>query len=305
MYARIRERFGATALVLSILAVVFAMLGGAYAASNNGGGGKATASAKGKPGPRGPRGKAGPAGPTGPVGPVGPAGSAGGQGPKGDQGPPGGKGADGTGVTVVPADGVLECEDIGGIVVEEEGSDDPLNVCNGEKGEQGDKGDEGSPWTDLGVLPPGETETGTWSFNAASGDGEKILVPISFPIPLAAGLEADNVHFQDRQEEEDAEASGEESEFQEFCRVGPVDEKEGSASNPKAQPGQFCIYNNATGEPETALVNATFTEALTPTSIVEPAGTGRSGTILKFAFSGVPGEVALGYGAWAVTAPAP
>ena len=62
----IREPFGKAGLIVGIVALVFAMLGGAYAATNNGGG-KATASAKGKPGPAGKPGKTGPAGPAGPL----------------------------------------------------------------------------------------------------------------------------------------------------------------------------------------------------------------------------------------------
>ena len=33
----------------------------------------------------------------------------------------------------------------------------------GEKGEPGEEGPEGSPWTAGGVLPSGETETGSWA----------------------------------------------------------------------------------------------------------------------------------------------
>ncbi|HKB50891.1 MAG TPA: hypothetical protein VKC63_05620, partial [Solirubrobacterales bacterium] len=68
MLSPLRNRFGIPG-VISVIALVFAMLGGAYAASDNGSG-KATASAKAKAGPRGPRGKTGPAGPAGPAGPT-------------------------------------------------------------------------------------------------------------------------------------------------------------------------------------------------------------------------------------------
>ena len=93
MFASIKRHLNVP-LFVSIAALVFAMVGGAYAATG-GGGGKATASAKGKKGPRGPRGPAGPAGPAGPQGSAGAKGSDGAQGPKGDKGDTGNQGAPG------------------------------------------------------------------------------------------------------------------------------------------------------------------------------------------------------------------
>jgi hypothetical protein len=62
MLSHLRSRFGIPR-VISVIALVFAMLGDAYAATNSSSGGKATASAKGKQGPRGKTDKTGPAGP--------------------------------------------------------------------------------------------------------------------------------------------------------------------------------------------------------------------------------------------------
>ena len=88
MFSIFRNRFGIPG-VISVIALVFAMMGGAVAASN-GGSGNATASAKkGPPGPRGPRGKTGATGPAGAQGAVGPAG------PKGDTGSAGAPGKTG------------------------------------------------------------------------------------------------------------------------------------------------------------------------------------------------------------------
>src|ERR1700704_3299328 len=84
MFSTLRTRFGIPG-VISVIALVFAMLGGAYAASNSGGG-KATASAKAKRGPRGPKGATGPAGPTGPAGATGPSGARGATGAAGFSG---------------------------------------------------------------------------------------------------------------------------------------------------------------------------------------------------------------------------
>jgi hypothetical protein len=98
MFSTLRTRFGIPG-VISVMALVFAMFGGAYAASNSSGGGKATASAKAKKGPRGPKGATGLAGPSGPQGPAGATGAAGPKGdpgPKGDKGDPGDQGPQGT-----------------------------------------------------------------------------------------------------------------------------------------------------------------------------------------------------------------
>jgi Collagen triple helix repeat (20 copies) len=101
MLSPLRNRFGIPG-VISVIALVFAMLGGAYAANDSGSGdSKASASAV-KKGPRGPRGPKGPAGPAGAQGPAGPqgakgdTGATGKTGATGPQGPIGPAGADGT-----------------------------------------------------------------------------------------------------------------------------------------------------------------------------------------------------------------
>src|SRR3954454_8939303 len=91
---RLKEAFGKAGLIVAAIALVFAMLGGAYAATNNGNG-KATASAKAKQGKQGKPGKAGPAGPAGPAGSAGPQGPAGASGAKGDTGAKGDQGIQG------------------------------------------------------------------------------------------------------------------------------------------------------------------------------------------------------------------
>lgn len=76
---------------VAVVALVFAMTGGAFAAKNYATGSKQS---KSKRGPRGPKGKPGPQGPqglkgdTGPKGDKGPKGDTGAQGPKGDTGDP-------------------------------------------------------------------------------------------------------------------------------------------------------------------------------------------------------------------------
>jgi hypothetical protein len=156
MFSTLRTRFGIPG-VISVIALVFALFGGAYAASNSAGNGKATASAKAKKGPRGPKGATGPAGPAGAQGPAGAKGdagangTAGGVGPAGPTGPTGPTGKTGTGTT-------------------------------GPTGPTGPTGQTG--FTEK--LPTGKTETGTWSYSTAgTGAFLQSNAPISFSVPLA------------------------------------------------------------------------------------------------------------------------
>ena len=202
-----KSRFGAPG-VISVIALLFAMIGGAYAASDNSGSDKASASAKAKKGPRGPR---GPRGPVGPAGPQGPAGAAGAAGAKGAQGPQGERGATG------PAG---------------------LNGSNGTQGPAGPAGPTGpagSPWTAGGTLPSGETETGVWSL--AVGPENPTLgfaltkVPISFTIPVA----------------ESGEPGGAVSLTAHRLKPGEAETAEcpGDWEEPKAEPGHLCVYTVA------------------------------------------------------------
>jgi hypothetical protein len=158
MFSTLRTRFGIPG-VISVIALVFAMLGGAYAAQSNSGG-KATASAKAKKGPRGPKGATGPAGPAGPQGPAGAAGA------KGDAGANGAAGGVGpTGPT-------------------------GLQGNKGATGLQGPPGATGfSGFTE--TLPVGKTETGQWSANYIRVQQEiQVKEEISFPIPLPKKVKA-------------------------------------------------------------------------------------------------------------------
>src|SRR5665811_87049 len=150
MFSVLRNRLGIPGLI-SVIALVLAMGGGAYAADSGGDG--ATASAKNRGGNVGnlikrearkfskrfsqrfSRRFAG----TGPQGPRGINGSNGARGDKGDRGDDGDK---------------------------------------GDTGKEGKEGPEGSPWTELGTLPEGESLKGTWGLNGASG--QFLLAPISF-----------------------------------------------------------------------------------------------------------------------------
>lgn len=189
MFSTLRTRFGIPG-VISVVALVFAMFGGAYAASNSSGGGKATASkAKAKRGPAGPKGATGPVGPAGPQGPAGPAGA------KGDAGAAGANGAAGTGASTVAFSGSQHGCSEGGLEVKTAGGS--AFVCNGEEGPQGVQGAQGtqgapgaqgtpgSPWV-VGAAPDKVILKGTWSlpqYTAAAAE-EEIPVSISSGVPI-------------------------------------------------------------------------------------------------------------------------
>jgi len=219
MFSSLRTRFGIPG-VISVIALVFAMLGGAYAANDNSGDGNATASAKPKKGATGPR---GPKGATGPAGPQGPAGA---NGAKGDTGSAGGTGPAGKSVETGNAT-VGECPN-GGATVQVAGeAATKKKVCNGAPGANGTDGEDGSPWTAGGTLPPGETETGAWGgqVGAASFFGTA-----SFAIPLAAEL--DQAHAIG------IKAGGPvPGECEDATHPGTA-----SAANPEAEPGYLCVY---------------------------------------------------------------
>ena len=142
--------------VAATIALVFAMTGGAYAASRvvikslNQISPSVQKKLKGKTGSTGPAGKAGSAGSVGPAGPTGPAGAV---------GPAGAAGTAGVAGTA------------------------------GEKGVTGEKGPEGSPWTVGGVLPKDKSLSGNWVASVTSGAsatpvGKFAPTSISFDLPL-------------------------------------------------------------------------------------------------------------------------
>jgi hypothetical protein len=146
MFSQIHRRLGTAGFVISIIALIAALSGGAYAASG-GLSGKQKKEvekiAKSFAGKRGPAGKSGSAGP---------AGAKGDTGAKGDNGAAGAPGTPGS---------------------------------PGAAGQEGKQGVEGSPWTDGGTLPSGATETGIWGGVPNNPQGGLLAFPISFPIPLA------------------------------------------------------------------------------------------------------------------------
>jgi Collagen triple helix repeat (20 copies) len=222
MLQRIRRSVNVTG-VAAVLALVFAMGGGAYAASRyvitstKQISPKVLKTLKGSPGAAGAQGPAGAAGAQGPAGPQGPAGAKGETGATGAQGP---------------------------------------------EGKEGKTGTTGFTKT----LPKGATETGVWYARPASGEVETI--PLSFSIPLAHELEEANVH------------------------VAPNPECPGSAEEPKAEPGNLCVYTAESFNIKSAYIGKPYGAG------VGAFGAGTSGALLAMEGTGEP---SVGYGAWAVT----
>ena len=262
MLKALRTKFGIPGVV-SVAALVFAMFGGAYAASDDGGGNqtsaKASATAKVKKGPRGPRGPKGPAGPAGAAGPKGEPGAAGAAGPAGK--------------SVQVADEPGACQGRGGVGVQVEGVPTSKKVvCNGE---------EGPSWTEAGVLPSGETLFGTWGeFQPSQGNRTAAIsfpllvdpapTPVFVPVPTGTTEERE-------QKEDEAEDKG--------CA--------GTAPAPTAAPGTLCVYaSNSQGVEGSGFFGPIA-------GGYEPGAVSKAGTLLVFGCGdtcGFPG------GTWAVTA---
>jgi Collagen triple helix repeat (20 copies) len=204
MFSRLREPFGKAGLIVAIVALAMALVGGAYAANHNGG----RHHKKGRHGKkRGPKfvtkpqaiaiakkfATAGPAGPQGPAGSNGAKGDNGANGATGPQGPAGPQGAPGA------------------------------------------EGPEGSPWTDGGTLPSGAMETGTWGVHAEYEGGAEVAAPISFSIPLSAEsvewINQDSEFFE-LGPHQHVLGEGE----------GETEECPGTVEEPLAEPGELCVY---------------------------------------------------------------
>ena len=262
MFSALRRHIS-PATVLAFVALVFAVTGGAFAASGPGSspGAKASASsvlgrvAKSKPkakaGPRGPAGPKGAAGATGATGSAGPAGAIGPAGPAGGKGEPGAAGANGS------------------------------NGETGPRGPEGPQGEPGSPWTGGGTLPAEATETGTWSAGETSSLAN-VLVPITFNVQLAKALGKEDVHY---------------------VTAGTTPAGcPGTAENPQAEPGNLCVYeglvqglNNNT---ESGIV-AIFAPGRSPNQFqVEGDSAGKSGAVLYFVHKEAEFDA---FGSWAVT----
>jgi hypothetical protein len=246
MFQRLRKHINATT-IMAFVALVFALTGGAFAATGGGSGPKATASTgraasftastskakkkaapKGTRGPAGPKGATGATGATGLPGPAGATGPAGPTGPSGGTGPAGNNGSNGTSVTVGAAPSNKECPAGGVTYISASGSN---AICNGKNGATGF----------TSTLPSEKTETGTWlgGVHLAPGEGGSFstaeVAPISFSIPLAAPLVNTN---------ECGEGANPACVIHIilFGETAPLGCTGGTLEKPTAEPGNLCIF---------------------------------------------------------------
>jgi hypothetical protein len=267
MFSLLKNRFGIPG-VIAVIALVFGMVGGAYAALN----GKEKKEVKniakrfagkpGAPGAAGPAGPQGPAGAQGPKGDKGDTGAAGATGPAGPAGPTGPTGK--TGVT-----GPTGTTGTTGAT----GATGPKGVCAA-----------GDPCT----LPTGVTETGSWFVTPTTELGE--IAPgvfgfegrtaISFAIPLSASISSFSVI---------KPGDTVPSECTDEDAAPP------SPQNPEADSGRLCIFISKMSNP----LPGEFGETIVPSPAGGTGGFGAStaGSILGV-FTTAEEEV---WGTFAVT----
>jgi hypothetical protein len=212
MFSRIRKQFTFANIALTV-ALVFAMSGGAYAAS------KYLITSTKQINPKVLKALAGKPGVKGAPGPQGPAGAKGEPGAMGKEGPSGKDGANGESVSSKEVKtNETACEKHGGSSFTT-GSTTTL-ACNGKEGK------EGSAWTAGGTLPKGKTEKGVWSATIVKNfeSGLAGNTTISFNIPLVSTPTVVYVS-----EEEGSHAP----------------ECPGTAAEPQAAEGSLCVYTTA------------------------------------------------------------
>jgi hypothetical protein len=213
MFSAIRKRMHLTpSTVIATLALVFAMTGGAYAAKHYLITSTKQISPKVLKALKGANGKAGAAGANGVNGAQGAQGTAG---ANGKDGANGSNGKDGVSVTAGAASGV-ECPSGGVKYTSASGAN---AVCNGTTG-----------FTE--TLPSEKTEMGTWG-GVTLGSSGYLVTTISFPIPLKEALSSTRVHFVTV---EDVKTS----KIPTGCG--------GSLEEPKAEPGNLCVFEGGPGE---------------------------------------------------------
>jgi hypothetical protein len=234
MFSMLRARFGIPG-VIAVFALVFAMMGGAYAASGGLSGKQKKETEKIAKKFQG----TGPAGAQGPAGPQGTPGASGKDGTSGQPGSPGAPGA--AGVSPV---GTEFTGSSSGHCLEGEGGVKMVGanttyLCNGK---------EGAPWT-LGVLPPDATETGMWRFSSTAPKffTSFFIEPLSFPIPLKAALDAAHVKLVPAAGPVPGECDN---------GVAPA----AGVRNPEADAGYLCVFRSAfeEGSPTIEIQNLEF-----------------------------------------------
>lgn len=329
MMSFITKRF-TYANVAVTAALVFAMAGGAFAASNSGHAAKKakkasyviTSTKQIKPGViatlKGKTGAAGATGPAGSAGAVGAKGATGATGEKGAEGEPGEKGANGSpgeSVTITKLTGpVGVCKEGGAEVANASGK---VQVCNGEKGviHAGE------------TLPANATEVGGYAMQnfrktftnitavkenpttkAVEVETEQVTVggtelstAISFPIPLAAPLNQEHVRYVTTAHEEWAYLPG--SPAGTLTKHATPEECLGSYEKPEAEPGYLCVYSGTESISSLQVVPVPLNSAQSTGIIAvlaNGAGASPSGAVLITTSSN--DGLSYARGSWAVTA---
>ncbi len=265
MFSTLRKRFGIPG-VIAVVALVFAMVGGAFAASGGLSGTQkkevkkiAQTEAKKFQG-------------TGPQGPVGPAGKDGANGTNGANGALGATGATG-------ADGAT-----GGTGATGPKGATGATGTTGSTGTTGTTGTTGAIST-AGPLPAGKTETGVFAIGQTTtppAESRFVTMPISFPIPLGT-------------EPTFTPLSGEPTDTAVIVKKGASGGTRcpGSATEPKALSGNFCVY--IAEEPE---IESEFRLLLKPDA--SGFGAGKVGAVLGMLIKSNQSGKDV-YGTWAAT----
>jgi hypothetical protein len=215
MFSAMRRRVRISpATVIASLALVFAMTGGAYAASKY-----VITSAKqikpsvlaqlkGKAGANGAQGAPGAQGPAGPQGPAGAKGENGANGTKGTDG------KDGVSVTGSVEPAGANCKAGGSKFVASSGT---TYACNGEKGKEGTFGGQS--------LPAGKTLTGVYAASAlVEGEEPHVQAGVSFALPVSGEVTA---HY----------IKAGETTLPHGCT--------GNANEPGAEEGNLCVFSQS------------------------------------------------------------
>jgi hypothetical protein len=163
------------------------------------------------------------------------------------------------------------------------GKEGPQGVL-GKEGPEGKEGRQGPPGEE-GPLPPHtlpatRTEMGSWTISA--GAGNHPVAAISFSIPLAAPLDETHVHY--------VEEGGNGT----TCP--------GTATQPKAEPGNLCVYQVFTEniELEGGLAKGAFISNPSEPSFSGMQGAAVGGALVHLVAEGGATSV-YAYGVWAVT----
>jgi hypothetical protein len=213
MFSALRRRLHLSpTMVIATLALLFAMSGGAYAASRYVITSTKQISPKVLKSLQGKTGATGAPGATGTTGPAGPQGSAGATGPVGPQGNTGKEGTAGK---------------------------------EGTPGKAGEAGPEGSPWTDGGTLPSGKSEYGQWAYvGSAKGAELGAATSFSFPIPLSAPLDPPQQVGSSGEPGDAGRYIGFEEGEGEPNESGFISDHEcgGTVADPSAGAGHLCVF---------------------------------------------------------------